>query len=176
MPDFRDYLTAREVCEGMLTQINVLPCACPIFCREKFADPLRYINCRNANWILIQLCRSVLRAVFDVFHFVSASLVHGVKFCFVLHEKSQKKGENIAKKPTTFKNISGAFPHRINPPNLVCTSVQAVPLRISGWFFYFQPGFRGTGVQLCLQHSNSRNQKPTSPSHYCGEQNRSKPS
>ena len=53
-------------------------------------DVLRYINCRNANWKLVQLCRSVLRAVFDVFPFVSASLVHGVSFSFVLHERSQQ--------------------------------------------------------------------------------------
>ena len=62
----------------------------------------------------------------------------------------------------TFKNTSGAFPRRISSPNLVCASVQAVPLRISGWFFYFQPGSRDTGVQLCPQHSTSRNQKSTS--------------
>ena len=43
------------------------------------------------------------------------------------------------------KNISGALPHRINPPNLVCASVQAVPLRIRPWLFYFQPGPGGTG-------------------------------
>ena len=49
------------------------------------------------------------------------------------------------KKPPTFKNISGALPHRINPPNLVCASVQAVPLRIRPWLFYFQPGPGGTG-------------------------------
>ena len=133
-------------------------------------ERLRYINCRNANWKLVQLCRSVLRAVFDVFHFVSARLVHGVSFSFVLHERSQTVGENIAKKPPTFKNISGALPHRINPPNLVCASVQAVPLRIRRWRFYFQPGPRGTGVQLRLQRSNARNQKSTSPSHSCGEQ------
>ena len=51
---------------------------------------LRYINCRNANWKIVQLCRSVLRAVFDVFHFVSASLVYGVSFSFVLHGWSQQ--------------------------------------------------------------------------------------
>ena len=51
---------------------------------------------------------------------------------------------NIAKKPPTFKNISGALPHRINPPNLVCASVQAVALRIRPFLFYFQPGPRGT--------------------------------
>ena len=55
-----------------------------------FFTLLRYINCRNANWKLVELCRSVLRAVFHVFHFVSASLVHGVSFSFVLHERSQQ--------------------------------------------------------------------------------------
>ena len=49
-----------------------------------------------------------------------------------------------SKKPPTFKNISGALPHRINPPNLVCASVQAVALRIRQFLFYFQPGPRGT--------------------------------
>ena len=56
-----------------------------------------------------------------------------------------------SKNPPTFKNISGALPHRINPPNLVYASVQAVPLRIKPWLFYFQPGPGGTGVQLRLQ-------------------------
>ena len=53
-------------------------------------------------------------------------------------------GENMVKKPPTLKNISKVLPHRINPPNLACASVQAVPLRISVWSFYFQPGPRGT--------------------------------
>ena len=50
-----------------------------------------------------------------------------------------------SKKTPTFKYISSFLPHRINPPNLVCTSVQAVPLRIRPWLFYFQPGPGGTG-------------------------------
>ena len=33
----------------------------------------------------------------------------------------------------------------INPPNLVCASVQAVPLGIRPSLFYFQPGPGGTG-------------------------------
>ena len=62
---------------------------------------------------------------------------------------SSTRGANSSwkhsKKPPTFKNISGALPHRINPPNLVCASVQAVALRIRPLLFYFQPGPRGTG-------------------------------
>ena len=54
-------------------------------------------------------------------------------------------GENMVKKTPTFNNFSKGLPHRINPPNLVCASVQAVPLRIGVWIFYFQPGARGTG-------------------------------
>ena len=54
-------------------------------------------------------------------------------------------GENMVKKPPTFKNISKVLPHRISPPNLVCASVQAVTPRISVWIFYFQPVPRGTG-------------------------------
>ena len=59
-------------------------------------------------------------------------------------------GENMVKKPPTFKNVSKVLPHRINPPNVVWASVQAVPLRISLWIFYFQPGPRGTGGATSL--------------------------
>ena len=62
-----------------------------VSCRRRDNEnTLRYINCRNANWKLVQLYRSVLRAVFDVFRFVSSSVVHGVSFSFVLHERSQQ--------------------------------------------------------------------------------------
>ena len=70
------------------------------------------------------------------------------------------------KKTTTFKNISGALPHRINPPNFVCASVQAVPLRIRPWLFYFQPGPRSTGgatSPTTLQCTQPKVDKPKSP-------------
>ena len=84
-------------------------------------------------------------------------------------------GENIAKKPSTFKNISGTFPHRINAPNLVCQSKQFLLGSVSG-FSTFSLVPEVPGVQLGLQRATARNQTSTSPSHPCGEQNRSKPS
>ena len=85
---------------GVLGDLGTKNCAVALLVSQAFQPgvirrnptwhDLRYINCRNANWKFVQLCRSVLRAVFDVFHFMSASLVHGVSFSLVLHERSQQ--------------------------------------------------------------------------------------
>ena len=71
----------------------------------------------------------------------------------------------MVKKPPTFNNFSKVLPHRINQPNLVCASVQAVPPRIGVWIFYFQPGPRGTEGATSLStllYTQRKVDKPTS--------------
>ena len=144
--------------------------------RLSLSLPLRYINCRNAHSKLNQLCRSVLRAVFDVFHFVSASLVHGVSFSFVLHGRSQIWVKTWWKSHQPSKIFPRSFlTELIHQTWCEHQSKQFLWGSVSG-FSTFSLVLEVQGVQLRLPHSNAPNQKSTSPSHSCGEQHRSKPS